>query len=398
MITIYHGSNKIIEKPRYGVGKPYNDYGLGFYCTKELGLAREWAVSEQQDGYANQYQLELNGLKVLDLSAKEYNILHWITILLQNRLFDIQSDFGEEAKKYLMESFDIGYENYDVIVGYRADDSYFSFAQDFLNNAISLRQLSRAMYLGDLGKQIVLKSRKAFEQITFEDAIPAEARVWQPKKLMRDSSRRGCPDRRRKDPSDVHPAHGERRHGYGYLCGAEPRRPPHRPHPAGHQGRLHGAAALLRRGMGRDLFHQALRGGAGAGRRRPGSHRRSYPVPQRHEYAVLLSWPADDLPQHPAGTGLQCAGHRFRRGRAHRPQPWRRAGGKDRPWVSGHLPFQPLCLGLGDVLLPVHGLPHPPAGDTDRSLKLIKTRRPVGSSPRAFVFLKKNQRRLEMAF
>ena len=172
IITIYHGSNKIIEKPRYGVGKPYNDYGLGFYCTKELGLAKEWAVSEQQDGYANQYQLELNGLKVLDLSAKEYNILHWITILLQNRLFDI------------------GYENYDVIVGYRADDSYFSFAQDFLNNAISLRQLSRAMYLGDLGKQIVLKSRKAFEQITFEDAIPAEARVWQPKKLMRDSRAR----------------------------------------------------------------------------------------------------------------------------------------------------------------------------------------------------------------
>ena len=60
-----------------------------------------------------------------------------------------------------------------------------------------------------------------------------------------------------KDPSDVHPAHGERRHGHGYLCGAEPRRPPHRPHPAGHQGRLHGAAALLRRGVGRDLFHQA---------------------------------------------------------------------------------------------------------------------------------------------
>ena len=56
---------------------------------------------------------------MLDLSAKEYNILHWITILLQNRLFDIQSDFGEEAKKYLIESFDIGYENYDVIVGYR---------------------------------------------------------------------------------------------------------------------------------------------------------------------------------------------------------------------------------------------------------------------------------------
>ena len=147
-----------------------------------------------------------------------------------------------------------------------------------------------------------------------------------------------------------------------------------------------------------DLFHQALRGGAGAGRGRPRRHGGCHPVPQRHEYAVLLPRPADDLPQHFAGAWLQRAGGCFRRGRAHRPQPWRRAGGKDRPWLSGHLPFQPLCLGLGDVLLPVHGLPHPPAGVADRSLKLIKTRRPVGSSPRAFVFLKKNQRRLEIAF
>lgn len=43
-----------------------------------------------------------------------------------------------------------------------------------------------------------------------------------------------------------------------------------------------------------------------------------------------------------------------------------------------------------NVLLPVHGLPHPTAGDADRSLKLIKTRRSVGSFPRTFAFLKKN--------
>ena len=32
--TIYHGSDKIIEKPLFGHGKTYNDYGLGFYCTE----------------------------------------------------------------------------------------------------------------------------------------------------------------------------------------------------------------------------------------------------------------------------------------------------------------------------------------------------------------------------
>ena len=40
--TLYHGSKDIIEHPRYGAGKPYNDYGRGFYCTESLDLAKEW--------------------------------------------------------------------------------------------------------------------------------------------------------------------------------------------------------------------------------------------------------------------------------------------------------------------------------------------------------------------
>ena len=46
---LYHGSSDIIEKPVYGYGKPYNDYGLGFYCTDSLEMAKEWGrLSENQ--------------------------------------------------------------------------------------------------------------------------------------------------------------------------------------------------------------------------------------------------------------------------------------------------------------------------------------------------------------
>ena len=31
-IILYHGSNEKIEKPVFGKGKAYNDYGRGFYC------------------------------------------------------------------------------------------------------------------------------------------------------------------------------------------------------------------------------------------------------------------------------------------------------------------------------------------------------------------------------
>ena len=43
-MRIYHGSKDIIKIPLYGYGKKYNDYGLGFYCTENIELAKEWAV------------------------------------------------------------------------------------------------------------------------------------------------------------------------------------------------------------------------------------------------------------------------------------------------------------------------------------------------------------------
>ena len=70
--TIYHGSDHIIEKPQYGYGKPYNDYGVGFYCTENPNMAKEWGVSIDHNGYANEYQIECDGLTILDLNAPEY--------------------------------------------------------------------------------------------------------------------------------------------------------------------------------------------------------------------------------------------------------------------------------------------------------------------------------------
>ena len=98
---IYHGSEKIIEHPKYGSGKKYNDYGLGFYCTDSLDMAKEWGVSRDKNGYANQYEIDCSNLLILDLNDEQYTILHWLTILLENREFDIPSGLALEAKKYL---------------------------------------------------------------------------------------------------------------------------------------------------------------------------------------------------------------------------------------------------------------------------------------------------------
>lgn len=177
-LNIYHGSSEIILNPSYGVGRKNNDYGLGFYCTESEELAREWACSPFDDGFANHYALDMSLLRELNLNSEEYSILNWMAVLVEHRLFTLGVPIAGKAKKHLIEHFGVNVNAYDVIRGYRADDAYYDFAQAFLNNAITIEQLSRAMRLGDLGEQIVLKSRLAFDNVKFVDFSTADHQMY----------------------------------------------------------------------------------------------------------------------------------------------------------------------------------------------------------------------------
>lgn len=189
---IYHGSDHIIEKPVYGEGKPYNDYGRGFYCTEHIELSKEWACASGTNGYSNHYQLNLEGLRILHLNDSEYTILNWLAILLENRKFNIAEGLPQRAKAYILENFSVDYKKYDVMVGYRADDSYFAYAGDFINGSLSLKDLSEAMRLGKLGEQVVLKSKKSFDALSFIEATEAPCEEYYTKYTMRDKEARGA--------------------------------------------------------------------------------------------------------------------------------------------------------------------------------------------------------------
>ena len=201
---LYHGSEFLIEKPEFGKGARHNDYGRGFYCTENKELAREWACAKQKNGYVNIYELDMEGLKVLNLNDSKYHILNWLAILADNRTYWQNGSIAEEAKKYIKEHFLIDITPYDIIVGYRADDSYFSFAQDFVSGVISLEKLSEAMRLGKLGEQIVLKSPKAFETIYFQNYENVDAEIYYIKKAEREREARREYRRRKKESADIH--------------------------------------------------------------------------------------------------------------------------------------------------------------------------------------------------
>ena len=185
-MLLYHGSSHIIEHPVYHGGKRNNDYGYGFYTTENIELAKEWACSDEADGIVNIYDLDMSGLSVLNLNLPGYCILNWLALLTRYRSYWQNNSISEKAKKYLQDHFFIDPEDYDIVIGYRADDSYFSFAQDFISNTISYRKFGEAMHLGKLGEQVVLKSLRAHERIRFIDSVMALSTEYYIKKRQRD--------------------------------------------------------------------------------------------------------------------------------------------------------------------------------------------------------------------
>lgn len=176
-MKIYHGSEVVVNKPSKEKSALTTDYGNGFYCTEYLDLAGEWACKKRNDGYINIYEINEDELRILRLDSK-YNILNWLAILADNRLVPATAN---EAKEYLLENYLIdGYKDFDVIIGYRADDSYYMFVREFLQNTIGISVLNDAMYLGNEGMQVFIQSDRAFDELKFINAIPVEQENYYP--------------------------------------------------------------------------------------------------------------------------------------------------------------------------------------------------------------------------
>lgn len=188
--TLYHGSPEIVQVPNPARGREYNDYGQGFYLTEDHDLAGEWAVNDGRDGYINRYEIEMDDLSILYLNSEGYNILHWLALLVDNRKFRISTPVMARAKDWLIDNYLIDLGFYDAVIGYRADDSYFRFAKDFLNNSITLGQLSQAMRLGKLGEQFVIKSNFAFDMLKYDGFEPVDSSFYYPRRKARDEDAR----------------------------------------------------------------------------------------------------------------------------------------------------------------------------------------------------------------
>lgn len=172
-MKLYHGSKAIVNQPIVKGSNKSNDYGPAFYMTKDFDSACEWACRNNTIGYVNEYRLNISGLSILDL--RECSVLHWLAILLHFRTLD--DGFIKAFKtrlEYLENNYYINVDDYDVVIGYRADDAYFRFPLDFVRGNITIEQLDVSFKLGNLGIQYVLMSGKAINKLQFNKSYLAD--------------------------------------------------------------------------------------------------------------------------------------------------------------------------------------------------------------------------------
>ena len=180
-VVLYHGATNSNLIPTFGKGKLDCDYGQGFYLTDDKELAKEWSYAGFTAGnehYVYSYSLNLKNLNILNLC--KYDTLHWLAELYSYRKInyvtaDQENDVKEFIRKYKLDTEDV-----DIIIGWRADDSYFNFASDFANNVLTKEKLDEALRLGNLGLQVFVKSEKAFSRLQYlnKEAVPTKYQAF----------------------------------------------------------------------------------------------------------------------------------------------------------------------------------------------------------------------------
>lgn len=192
-IMLYHGSKYEVVSPEFGKGNPENDYGLGFYCTRELNLAKEWSVTANESGIVNKYSIDISGLKILNL--QDLGVIDWLVILMNHRVVNFYNIVSETRRKRFLDKYKEKYnlEEYDIIIGYRADDSYFSFVRDFIDERIYVEDLKELLLAGNLGLQYVLKSKEAFDRLKFIESENVDKEYFKYRK-NRDTNARNIRD------------------------------------------------------------------------------------------------------------------------------------------------------------------------------------------------------------
>lgn len=162
-LIVYHGSDNIIDKPKHNGGRKFSDFGLGFYITTNIEMAKSWSTRKKdKPAYVNKYMLNTEKLKSLTFDLD----LDWILFIAYNRGLLM----NKEVKNILDEKY-TSIDEYDVIIGPTADDRMFDTLNLFFSNNITLEHCIQSLNSMDLDIQYNIRSTDGISSISYMKSI-----------------------------------------------------------------------------------------------------------------------------------------------------------------------------------------------------------------------------------
>lgn len=116
-MTLYHGSQTTVKKPKIVKGKNTKDFGMGFYCTVIREQAERWAKRYDRS-FVNTYTVRMDtSLKILEFNTMTEE---WLDFIIDCR----------HGKPH----------DYDIVIGAMANDQIYNFIADYVDGIITREQ------------------------------------------------------------------------------------------------------------------------------------------------------------------------------------------------------------------------------------------------------------------
>lgn len=159
-MILYHGSNIVVDHPSITKGKPFKDFGQGFYLSDTKEQAMEMAlrvverVGAKQSPVVSSFEFDESVMTDGSLKVKcfESYTEEWAEFVLRNR-----------DRKTLQP-----YHDYDIVYGPIADDGVVRQMRRYEMGDITLKELMRELqYPPMITFQYFFGSEKALEKLLF---------------------------------------------------------------------------------------------------------------------------------------------------------------------------------------------------------------------------------------
>ena len=140
-MRLYHTGSVEIKSPDIFLGRKNADFGQGFYLTPDEDFTIRWAA---KDAVINEYELDLTGLEVKRFVRDK----EWFDYIFENRRVN------DTIKA-------------DVVIGPIANDTIYDTLGIISSGFLSPKKAVDLLMIGPEYIQVVIKSEKAREQLSF---------------------------------------------------------------------------------------------------------------------------------------------------------------------------------------------------------------------------------------